>query len=154
MSRTDQCYLVRTNRANSEDWTHSLHWIQKYQSLKLAFRLFWYFRGAALPKFLEYAQPFDILCYFGLEVLVRYWVEDPNLASLFSIGQSLALHMAEIEGHAELVKLLLDTNQRDSIKWQKQPEAKIQNRMPLQLAVEYSHTQTACTSSAIHPTTI
>jgi hypothetical protein len=58
-------------------------------------------------------------------VLVRYWVEDPNLASLFSIAQSLALHMAEIEGHAELVKLLLDTNQRDSIEWQKQLEAKI-----------------------------
>jgi hypothetical protein len=54
MPKTDQCYLVRTNRANSEDWTHSLHWIQKYQNMKLAFRLFWYFREAALPKFLEY----------------------------------------------------------------------------------------------------
>jgi ABC-type dipeptide/oligopeptide/nickel transport system ATPase component len=138
--RTNQGYSVR---ANNEDWNHIVHWIQKHQNMKLAFRLFWYFRGSAPPKFLEYAQPFDILCYFGLEVLVRYWLEDPNLASSFSIAQSLALHMAAIEGHAELVKLLLDTNQRDSVEWQKLLEAKIENRTPLQLAVENGHTQTA-----------
>lgn len=128
-------YHVAQAQENAILWEQFVCWSNS-DNLGLCFRLFWYFKGTY--EFPSKATPLHILCFLGLEWLIRKALSQEQLPQWMSMLNNCdsrgrtPLHWSAVNGDIGIIQLLLAQGAN--------PEHTDTNdQTPLELALEYGN---------------